>query len=116
MKSRAVFASLLLASVLAGCEKPVPPDKAPYVGRWEATNMYIDISAGGRLDYKRKDGNYSSKISAPIGEFQGNNFTAGIPFFETTFVVSTPPHETPAGWKMVVDGVELTRINPKGNI
>lgn len=114
MSVRAILTLILLASTLTGCEKPVPASKASYVGLWEAKNMYVDISVGGRLDYQRKDGSYTSKISAPIGEFHGNDFTAGIPFFETTFVVSTPPHQTPAGWKMVVDGIELTRVSANG--
>src|SRR5690348_7713435 len=112
----APLAIAAVAGVLAGCGQPVPPQNASYVGRWEAANMHLYISADGRIEYERKDGTYKTSIKAPITEFMGDNFKAGIPYFETTFVVSTQPHLTPAGLKMVVDGVELTRVDGAGQI
>ena len=46
--------------------------------------------------------------------FDGDNFSAGVGFLRTTFVVSKPPYREGALWKMVVDGVELTRAEGGG--
>ena len=114
---RLALPAIAAGALLAGCGQPVPPEHASYVGVWQAPNMRLAISADGQIDYKRKDGATSTSIKAPITKFIGDNFRAGIPYFETTFVVSAQPHPTPAGWKMVVDGVELTRVEPgAGNI
>ena len=49
-------------------------------------------------------------VTGPIQEFQGDDFVVGIAFLKTTFAVSKSPYEENGEWKMVVDGVELTRI------
>ncbi|MET4203428.1 hypothetical protein [Bradyrhizobium sp. LA6.12] len=50
-------------------------------------------------------------INAPLRRFEGDHFVVGIAFLLTTFEVSTPPHQEAGTWKMVVDGVELTRTH-----
>jgi len=45
----------------------------------------------------------------PAAAVRGDHFVVGIAFLPTTFEVSTPPHQEAGTWKMVVDGVELTR-------
>jgi hypothetical protein len=67
------------------------------------------ISKEGNVSYRRKDGNASKSIDAPLQEFQGDNFVVGLGLMSTTFVVSAPPHQDGETWKMTVDGVELTR-------
>ena len=118
MKLKTYFVGFLLALGLTACGKPIPQDKLDYVGRWEAQQMYVSLTADGTLDYKRKENGISSSVSAPLQGFEGNNFTAGLPFLTTTFVVSKPPYQTAAGWKMVVDGVELTKVQSQqgGNL
>jgi hypothetical protein len=46
-----------------------------------------------------------------LRRFEGDHFVVGIAFLSTTFEVSTPPHQEAGTWKMVVDGVELTRTH-----
>ena len=100
---------LLLASFLSGCGKPVPPDKADYIGEWSSPEMYLLITPDGSVRYRRLRGGMETSISGPLRGFDGNNFIVGIPLLSSTFVVSTPPHQEDGIWKMVVDGVELTR-------
>ena len=38
-----------------------------------------------------------------------HRYLVGIPFLSPTFQVPQPPHQEAGAWKMVVDGVELTR-------
>ncbi|MBB3195439.1 hypothetical protein [Roseateles terrae] len=103
-----LFALTLLAS-LFGCGKPVPPEKAAYVGEWQQTTMYLLITQDGSVRYKRLKSGASTSIEGPLKGFVGDNFEVGIGPMATTFVVSTPPHQDGDKWKMVVDGVELVR-------
>ena len=106
MKKIAALAILLLA---AACAKPLPPDKADYAGEWQSPAMYLLITKDGSVRYKRLKGGATVSVDAPIKEFQGNNFVAGVGPMTTTFIVNKPPYKDGDKWKMVVDDVELTR-------
>ncbi len=106
----------MLVLFLAACGTPVPPAKMSYVGEWAGKDMRLAITADGRVEYERKKGNGSSKISAPIKEWKGDDFLVGLGPVVTTFKVSKPPHDDGGKWKMVVDGVELTRIGGAGGM
>lgn len=101
--------ALLLALALYGCGKPLPPEKLAYAGYWSAASMNLHIAHDGSVDYQRVEGSQTTKINAPIKEFEGNNLVVGVGPMATTFVVSVPPHQVGDAWKMTVDGVELTR-------
>lgn len=105
------FAILLLGIIaLAGCAKPLPPDKLAYAGEWQSPTMGLLITQDGRVAYKRLVGENGSKsVSGPIQSFDGDDFVVGVGPVKTTFVVSVPPHQDHGEWKMTVDGVELTR-------
>lgn len=106
---------LLLASCFSremensGKASGIPADKKDYVGNWTSDSMTLDISAKGNVDYERKKGNSNTSVSAPIQEFKGDDFEAGLFGFNTRFHVSKKPHKEGGVWKMTVDGVELTR-------
>ena len=102
----ALAASCLL---LAACAKPLPPDKAAYVGEWDGPTMTLLITPGGSVVYKHAEGNSSTSINAPLKAFVGNDFVVGVGPVNTTFKVSAPPHQDQGQWKMTVDDVELTR-------
>lgn len=104
---RALFT--LLALTLSGCGNPVPPEKASYVGEWQEKAMYLVITQDGSVSYKRLKGGVTTTVNGPLKGFNGNNFEVGIGPMSTTFVVSKPPYQEEGGWKMVVDGVVLTR-------
>ncbi|ROZ62428.1 hypothetical protein [Ramlibacter sp. WS9] len=112
--SRALFAAVL-ALLAAGCGKPVPPDKAAYVGEWQQPAMYLLITADGSVSYKRLKGGATTSVDAPLKKFDGDNFEAGVGPMSTVFVVSKPPYQVDGKWKMVVDGVELTRTHDLGS-
>lgn len=104
-----VGAALLAALALASCAKPLPPERAAYVGTWIGPGMLLVISQDGRVAYRHGSGHVVKKINAPLQEFQGDNFAVGVGPFSTTFVVAAPPRQIGGAWKMTVDGVELTR-------
>jgi hypothetical protein len=54
-------------------------------------------------------GGVTTSVEAPLKGFDGSNFEVGIGPMATTFVVSKPPYQDGEKWKMVVDGVELTK-------
>ena len=87
----------------------MPDDKAAYVGEWRAQNMSLQLAKDGTIHYKRVKGSNTTTIDAPLRRFEGDNLVVGIPLLSTTFEVSKPPHQEAGMWKMVVDGVELTR-------
>jgi hypothetical protein len=110
MTKQISFVALLAALLtLSACGQPVPDDKAAYVGDWRGPDMNLEITQDGTVHYKRVKGNSTTSVNAPLRRFEGDNFVVGIPLVSTTFEVSKPPHQEAGAWKMVVDGVELTR-------
>jgi hypothetical protein len=107
--SKLICLSTLLL-ILVACAKPVPSDKANYVGQWKGRAMSLLITQDGSVVYERIKGGVTTSINAPLRDFHGNDFDAGLGTFKTTFVVSKPPHEVNGKWKMTVDGVILTRV------
>jgi hypothetical protein len=108
---RQIPLAILVAALplLSACGQPVPDDKAAYVGDWHGQDMSLQVEKDGTVHYKRVKGSTTTTINAPVRKFEGDNFVVGIPFLSTTFEVTTPPHQAAGTWKMVVDGVELTR-------
>ena len=111
MKFRRILMLAAIAVLLAGCGKPVPPEKAAYVGEWQEKTMYLVISQDGSVRYKRVKGGVSSSVEGPLKGFHGDNFDVGIAMMSTTFVVSKAAVQDGKKWKMVVDGVELTKTS-----
>lgn len=98
--------------LLAGCARPLPPDKLAYAGQWRSPTMSLLITEGGNVNYRRVDRHGSKSINGPLQSFEGSDFVVGIGPIKTTFAVSMPPYEDQGTWKMVVDGVELTKVPP----
>lgn len=109
MRSLKMLTITLLLLVLLACGKPVPPDKTAFVGEWKGQNMRLLITKEGRVKYERVKEGATTSIDAPLQGFEGDNFSVGVGPLATKFIVTTPPHEYGAEWKMVVDGVELSR-------
>ena len=117
MNRTAVTILALCTLLLVACGQPLPQDKREYAGDWRADQMRLMITPEGRCEYeRRKPGGALAQISAPIQRFEGDNFVVGLGPFNTTFVVSKAPHIADGKWKMVVDGVELTRVGAPGEV
>jgi len=114
MKTRQTLILVALGLALvswAGCKSVgVPDDKSDYVGEWKGVGMSLTITADGGVDYERTGAGGNKKINAPIKSWSGDNFEVGVGPIATTFDVSKPPYEDGDVWKMVVDGVEITKI------
>jgi hypothetical protein len=106
--ARALLASGILA-LLVACSSPLPADRAAYVGEWEGTGMVLEIDHDGQVYYERMSNGSRRSVNMPLIRFEGANFVVGFGPFTTTFIVSSPPHESNGAWLMTVDGVELTR-------
>jgi len=103
-------AAIVAALALSACGEPVPAEKSAYVGVWRAENMALAISKDGTVSYKRVRGSATTSVDAPIRHFEGDSFVVGIPLMSTKFEVSKAPYQDAGRWKMVVDGVELTKV------
>lgn len=112
MKNVLTPALAALMLLLAACGKPVPPDKVAYVGEWQEPTMYLLITQDGSVRYKRLKGGVTTSVEGPLKGFQGDDMEVGIGPLATTFKVSKPPFQEDGRWKMVVDGVALTRTSP----
>jgi hypothetical protein len=92
----------------------VPPEKSAYVGDWQGKAMRLAIAQDGKIEYKRDRPGKNLSIHIELVRFDGDNFEAGAntEWFKvaSTFVVSKPPYRDGDKWKMVVDGVELTKV------
>jgi hypothetical protein len=104
-----VILAMLFVAALAGCAKPLPPEKTAYAGHWSGPSVELLITEDGRVDYSRVNGARSTSVKAPVKEFAGDNMVVGVGPMSTTFVVSAPPHQVGDAWKMTVDGVELIK-------
>jgi len=109
MRRARLLAAMALAFVLTACTKPIPTEKAEYVGEWHGTATALLITQDGSVAYRRLHKGVNKSIDAPLKAFEGNDFVVGVGLVTTTFVVSVPPHQDGEVWKMTVDGVELTR-------
>ncbi|MCK7595298.1 hypothetical protein [Pseudomarimonas salicorniae] len=95
--------------LLTGCGIEVPPEKAAYIGEWQATTMYLLITRDGSVRYKRIEGGVTTSVEGPLKAFDGDNFEVGVGPMSTTFIVNRPPYLDGETWKMQVDGVPLTK-------
>ena len=112
MRCAKTLIPILLAVLLAACGVAVPAEKAAYVGEWKSEGMSLLITRDGSIRYQRMRKGASTSINAPLKAFRGDDFDVGIGPMTTTFTVSSPPRQVDGIWKMTVDGVELTRVNP----
>ena len=95
--------------MLSACSKPIPESWLDYVGEWRSKEMSLLILKDGSVAYKRLKGGTTTSINGPLKEFVGDDFVVGVWFFTTTFNVSELPEEIDGKWRMVVDGVRLTK-------
>jgi len=110
MKRQRWILVLVSALALAACGNPVPPEKSAYVGQWESPGFSLLIMQDGSVAYKRLHKGASTSVNGPLKGFEGDDFVVGIAFISTTFEVSEPPFQEDGQWKMVVDGVKLTKV------
>ena len=123
-----LFALGLLLLVVLACSSsvtdspiPVPEDKKDYIGYWRAqsgkVSMKLNIASDGSVEYERKETttgpiSTTDTKSIPDGKitkFDGNDFVVKVLLVSTTFKVERPPYRDGERWKMVVDGVEVSR-------
>ncbi len=113
MRVSRVSILIALALILSACGIEVPHDKGDYVGRWRHPDMSLWITAAGHVEYRRAEGNVNTSVSGPLKAFDGDDFEVGIGWMSTRFDVSEPPHRDDGEWRMVVDGLELTRVETR---
>jgi len=105
------MAALALALVFVGCSGiAVPSDKRDYVGKWEGPGVTLVLTTDRGVHYVNVKGTGKKEINAPLQSFSGDDFVVGAMGITTTFRVEKPPFEEDGAWKMVVDGVTLTRV------
>jgi hypothetical protein len=102
---------MLLALLALGCTQPVPVDHADYIGHWRGDGVLLVIAANGQADYSRVRGNNRTQVSGPAHSFSTEGFKIGVGPLSVPFKVQSPPRETPEGWRMTVDKVELSRMD-----
>jgi hypothetical protein len=111
--ARFALLSLLVCAASSFAEPlPVPASKSAYIGNWQGRDMELQIAANGKIFYKRV---YSSEkkinLNIELTGFSGDNFDAGFGIVHSTFYVTKPPTKSGNKTKMMVDGVELTKVD-----
>jgi len=84
-------------------------DKKDFIGYWYGTGMSLLITADGGLAYERKKDGTTTSIDAPIQEFESDHLTAGVWIFSVEFKIDRAPYKDGDAWRMVIDGVTLTK-------
>ena len=103
---------LILGLVLSllGCQgQPLPADKKDYIGTWYGDGMKLLITADGGMAYERKKDNTTTTLDAPIQEFGNDHITAGFWIFSMEFKINRAPYKDGDAWRMIIDGVTLTK-------
>lgn len=120
MKIQKILFIFLTSLALLGCIEQVSPDRPEYIGKWKNKTMYLFISSDGTVLYNRVNGRTKNSINN--GEFlgfNGDNFDVGFGaffgFVKTTFIVTKPPYQDKGKWRMVVDGLKLTKSPDEQN-
>jgi hypothetical protein len=108
---RRLAALCVAAAMLAACAKPIPAEHRDMVGTWEAQDRVLQISADGRLAYRRKNAGGDVSIDAPIQQIAPGRFTAGVGPLVSEFKLDQPPRLENGAWTMTVDGVVLHRTD-----
>jgi hypothetical protein len=74
------------------------------IGKGELCHYSLPKTAAWFINAK---GSVTTSINALLQEFHGANFDVGV---GTLKRVSKPPHQVKGKWKMIVDGVILTKV------
>ncbi|MFO0757372.1 MAG: hypothetical protein U0359_12825 [Byssovorax sp.] len=82
--------------------------KKDYIGNWTGPGTTLSIGADGTLAFAKKSGNSSKTVNGPISGFAGDNIEV-FALITITLDVTSPPRRDAKGWKMTVEGVEVTR-------
>ena len=106
---RLVLLALAFILLLCSCAEPVPAQKRDYVGHWQSPSMSLLILEDGTVAYKRYKNGGSTSVEGPLQSFEGDDFSVGIGFFSTTFIVNEPPNNNDGQWTMVVDNERLIK-------
>ena len=110
MKYVQFFAFINLV-ILSGCGEPLSEDKLDYVGLWRGGNLLIEIKEDGSVSYAKVRTNNTETIEGPIKEFTDEGFVVGYLFLSMKFKVDKSPYKENGNWKMVLNGVEMTKTN-----
>lgn len=105
------LALLSLLALLAACAQPVPEAYADYVGHWRGEGMRLVIRADGHADYDRVQGQSHVSIEGNAHSFSKGGFRIGLGPLSADFTVQRGPEVEKGRWRMIVDGVELTRVD-----
>ena len=105
------FFAFISFVILSGCGEPLSKDKLDYVGLWRGGNELIEIKEDGSVSYAKVMLNSTETIEGPIKEFTDEGFVVGYLFLTTKFKVDKPPYQENGKWKMVLNGVEMTKAN-----
>ncbi len=82
-------------------------------GTWSGGGMDLVISQDGKVDYKlEKPGTSKSLQGASIKKIDDKEFETSVLGISSTFRIDEAPHQVEGKWKMKIDGIELTRIDP----
>lgn len=103
---RAIFLSLLLF----GCSPdPIPQDQTIYVGVWQGGNVFLEIMEDGNASYAKVQDGATETVDSPVKQIGDGKIVIGFLFFTKTLELTKPPYEEDGEWKMIIDGVTLTK-------
>lgn len=105
------FFAIINLVILSGCGESLGEDKLDYVGVWKGGNELIEINEDGSVSYAKVRPNHTETVEGPIKEFTDEGFVVGYLFLTKKFKVDKPPYQENGKWKMVLNGIEMTKTN-----
>ena len=103
---RFVIISLFLISCSAD---PLPQDQKVYAGVWQGGNVFLEIKEDGNASYAKVQDGASETIDAPVKQIGDGKIIIGYLFITKTLELTKAPYQEEDEWKMIIDGVTLTK-------
>ncbi len=112
MKNYLLISSLLFVSLFfLSCGKELPVEWKSLEGTWENEEVFMSITSGGKLNYKRVSSGEKVSIDSYINDYSDKGFSTSMIVSQIDFIVNKKPffNDSTKTTQMVVDGRLLTK-------
>lgn len=89
--------------------QPVEPPSEEWVGQWTGSEFSLTISPNGEVTVNDRRGSAESVYNLPATLWEDDQVVLGANVLTKILSIDEPPYEADGEWRMVVEGVPMTR-------